>query len=109
MKSRFIPAIILLSIIISSTGCVYRMDIHQGNRIDSQVIDQLEVGMTRRQVEFLLGEPSIVNMHRPDIWHYVMYHKSGKDNSEQKGVLVLKFQDDSLSEINGDRNLLPDS
>ena len=85
------------------------MDINQGNRIDSEVIGQLELGMTRRQVEFLLGEPSIVNMYRPDIWHYVMYHKSGEDDNEQKRVLKLKFEDDLLTEIDGDRNLLVDS
>ncbi|NNE64419.1 MAG: outer membrane protein assembly factor BamE [Gammaproteobacteria bacterium] len=109
MKSRFIPAIILLALIVSSAGCVYRMDIHQGSRIDSQVADQLELGMTRRQVEFLLGEPSIVNLYRPDTWHYVLYYKSGKDKSEQKRVLILKFQDDLLTEITGNRNLLLDS
>lgn len=109
MKSRFISSIILMTLIISSTGCVYRMDINQGNRIDSEVIDQLELGMTKRQVEFLLGEPSIVNMYRPDIWHYVMYYKSGDDGSEQKRVLKLKFEDDLLKQIDGDRNLLLDS
>ena len=109
MKSLFIPSIILATLIIASTGCVYRMDINQGNRINSEVIDQLELGMTRRQVEFLLGEPSIVSMYRPDIWNYVMYHKSGEDGDEQTRVLKLKFEDDLLTEIDGDRNLLVDS
>ncbi len=109
MKSRLIPTIILICLIIASTGCVYRMDIDQGNRIDSEVINQLELGMTRRQVEFLLGEPSIVNIYRPDIWNYVMYHKSGEDGDEQTRVLKLKFEDDLLTEIDGDRNLLIDS
>lgn len=109
MKSRFIPSIILATVIIASTGCVYRMDINQGNRIDSEVIGQLELGMTRRQVEFLLGEPSIVNIYRPDVWNYVMYRKSGEDGSEQKRVLKLKFEGDLLTEIDGDRNLLDES
>ncbi|MCP4433485.1 MAG: outer membrane protein assembly factor BamE [Gammaproteobacteria bacterium] len=109
MKSRLIIIFALLGMIVSFTGCLYRVDIHQGNRIDNKVIEQLELGMTRRQVEFLLGEPSVVDLYRPDVWHYVMYYKSGEDDSEQKRVLRLKFDNDLLSEINGDRNLVLDS
>lgn len=95
--------------IVSSTGCLYRMDIQQGNRIDQLAIAQLEPGMTKRQVEFLLGEPSIIDLYRPDIWHYVLYFKSGEDDSEQKRVLSLKFENDLLAEIKGDRSLTIDS
>lgn len=109
MKSRIIIFIALATIIISLTGCLYRMDILQGNRIDQQAIGQLELGMTKRQVEFLLGEPSIVDFHRPEFWHYVMYYKSGEDDSEQKRVLSLKFENDRLSEIKGDQSLVLES
>jgi outer membrane protein assembly factor BamE len=43
------------------TGCVYRMDIQQGNLLDAEQIDQVEVGMTRSQVRFLLGTPMVID------------------------------------------------
>ena len=38
-------------------GCVYRMAIQQGNFLDVRQVEQLQVGMTRSQVRFLLGTP----------------------------------------------------
>lgn len=109
MKPRLLLFSALLAAIISSSGCLYRVDIHQGNRIDSTVIDQLAVGMTRRQVEFLLGEPAIVDIYHPDTWHYILYVKSGEDDSVQKRVMSLQFVNELLTEIKGDRDLKLDS
>ncbi|MFZ9038036.1 MAG: outer membrane protein assembly factor BamE [Gammaproteobacteria bacterium] len=44
------------------------MDIPQGNRIDPALAEQLEIGMSRSQVEFLLGTPAIVDAYHPDQW-----------------------------------------
>lgn len=109
MKPRLYFIATLLAVIVSSSGCLYRVDIHQGNRIGGEVIDQLEIGMTRRQVEFLLGEPALVDIYHPDTWHYILYVKSGEDGSVQKRSLSLKFDDDLLTEIKGDRDLKLDS
>jgi len=81
------------------------MDIEQGNRIDSEVISQLELGMSRRQVQFLLGGPSIIDPYRPDIWHYVYFVRYGEDLSEEKRGMTLRFDNDLLSRIEGDRDL----
>ena len=81
------------------------MDIEQGNRIDSEVISQLELGMSRRQVEFLLGEPSVIDLYRPDIWHYIYFVRLGEDLSEEKRTMTLRFENDLLANIEGDRDL----
>lgn len=105
MISRFSRTALLLgSFIVALSGCVYRMDIPQGNRVDPELVEQLEIGMSRSQVEFLLGSPSIVDLHRPDKWHYVFYHKSGEDGSVQKSVMTLTFSGDLLSTIEGSLN-----
>ena len=41
------------------SGCVYRMNIQQGNYLEGRTVDQLQVGMTRSQVRFLLGTPMV--------------------------------------------------
>jgi len=81
------------------------MDIEQGNRIDAEDIAQLEIGMSRRQVEFLLGEPSIIDLYHPDTWYYVYFIRYGEDYSEEKRTMVLHFDDDLLAKIEGDKDL----
>ena len=91
-------------VIVTLSGCLYRMDIPQGNRIDPALAEQLEIGMSRKQVEFLLGTPAIVDLYRPDQWHYILYLKTGDDGKIAKSVMTLTFTGDLLSAIDGDLN-----
>ncbi|MCP3687448.1 MAG: outer membrane protein assembly factor BamE [Gammaproteobacteria bacterium] len=109
MKLRFTIIVALVVTIVTSSGCLYRMDISQGNRIDSEQVDQLKLGMSSRQVEFLLGKPAIVDIFHPYTWHYVYYHRSGEDLSEQKRTMSLRFENDSLKEIKGDSEFASES
>ena len=81
------------------------MDIPQGNRIDPSVVEQLEIGMSRSQVEFLMGSPAVVDLYRPNQWHYIYYLKTGEDGIIEKHHMTLTFTDDLLSSIEGE-NLL---
>ena len=94
-----------MAAIVTSTACLYRMDIVQGNRIDAEDIDQLRRGMTRSQVEFLLGTPAIVDNYHPDQWHYVYYLKPG-DGEVESRLLTLQFEGDQLAEFSGDKKYL---
>jgi outer membrane protein assembly factor BamE len=77
------------------------MDIAQGNRIDDGLERQLVVGMTRDQVEFLLGSPAIVDLYRPDQWYYYYFIKTGDDGVIVKRNLTLTFTNNLLSNIDG--------
>lgn len=77
------------------------MDIDQGNRIDDGLERQLVVGMTRDQVEFLLGSPAIVDLYRPDQWYYYYFIKTGDDGVIVKRNLTLTFTNNLLSKIDG--------
>ncbi len=101
MNFRLSVIVILLASIVTLPACVYRLDIPQGNRIDAEVIAQLETGMTTRQVEFLLGKPAITDPYRAGVWHYIYYLKSGDDGSIENRVMTLRFTNDQLSSIEG--------
>lgn len=94
----------MLASIVALSACVYRLDIPQGNRIDAEVIAQLKIGMTPRQVEFLLGEPAIADPYHANVWHYIYYFKSGDNKLEEKHVMILRFTYDQLSSIEGSLN-----
>jgi outer membrane protein assembly factor BamE len=80
------------------------MDIPQGNRIDAAQLQQLEVGMSRSQVEFLLGSPAVVDLYQPDLWHYIYFLKTGDDGKIEKRHMTLTFQNNLLSKIEGELN-----
>ena len=61
--------------------------------------------MSRKQVEFLLGSPAIVDPFHPDQWHYVYYHKHGANGEVEKRTMTLHFSGDQLSAIEG--SLIP--
>ena len=80
------------------------MDIPQGNRIDAGLVEQLEIGMSRNQVRFLLGTPAVEDLFHPDIWHYIYFQKTGRDGNIEKRRMTLYFTDDLLSGIEGTLN-----
>lgn len=90
--------------IVALSACVYRLDVPQGNRIDPVLVEQLEIGMSRNQVRFLLGTPAIVDLYHPDQWYYVYYLKTGDDGRQVKRVMTLTFSGDLLSSIDGTLN-----
>ncbi len=105
MTHRLLIVVTLLATIVTSPACIYRVDIPQGNRIEHEKISQLEPGMTRKQVIFLLGEPAIKDPYHANQWHYIYYLKRGKTGDIDKRVMTLYFVDEKLSEIEG--SLLP--
>src|SRR5688572_27790136 len=57
-RSTLQAAVVLLILATSGlSGCVYRIDIQQGNFLEAKDIDRVTVGMTRVQVRALLGTP----------------------------------------------------
>lgn len=105
MRIRSIPALFaIVCVIVASTGCVYRMDVPQGNRVDPELVEQLEIGMSKNQVEFLLGTPAVVDIYRPDQWHYILFHKTGDDGTIFQRRLTLTFSNRLLTKIEGSLN-----
>ena len=105
MRIRTFPVLLAIGcIIVALTGCVYRMDVPQGNQIEPELVDQLEIGMSKNQVEFLLGTPAVVDLYRPDLWHYIFYYKSGEDGKILQRHMTLTFTNDLLSNVEGSLN-----
>lgn len=78
------------------------MDIPQGNQIDAEKLEQLKLGMTRSQVEFLLGSPAIEDPYHPQTASYVDYVYKGKEKTETVKTMVLTYDDkDVLINIDG--------
>ena len=72
------------------TGCVYRLDVQQGNLLDEADIQAITPGMTRSQVRYLLGTPVAVDPFRTDRWDYMYYLRPGKSRKQLVQHVVKK-------------------
>jgi outer membrane protein assembly factor BamE len=77
-------------------ACVYRMDVQQGNLLDAEQVDQVEVGMTRSQVRFLLGTPMVIDSFDADRWDYVYSLRRGSSREVTRRHLVVWFDGDKV-------------
>ena len=82
-------------------GFPYRPDVQQGNWITSEEVAQLQPGMTRDQVRYILGTPTLQNVFRDDRWDYPYYNKPGYGKAQQRQFTVW-FEGDTLVRWSGD-------
>ena len=80
-------------------GCVYRLDTQQGNLLDDEQVQQVEVGMTRSQVRFLLGTPMVSDPFSRDRWDYMYFYRHGHGGKVRKSHVVVFFDGDVVSRI----------
>ncbi len=94
--------------IVNRLPFVYRIDIQQGNVVTQEMVDKLRIGMNKRQAQFVLGAPMLIDPFHADRWDYVYLFKPGSDSrGEAKQERVsLFFAGDELVDITG--TMLPD-
>jgi len=96
LQTRLLAAIALSGVLLLTSGCLYRMRIEQGNYLDPTQVVQLQDGMTKAQVRFLLGTPMIPNGFDSDRWNYYYYVKSGTMKTPITRRLTVWFMDDKV-------------
>ena len=97
----------MLLILSVAGGCVYQANLSQGNLLKQEDLDQVEVGMTRRQVRFLLGTPMVDDPFHEERWDYVYYLKLGRDDAIFKRWVSIYFDGEKVSEIVDGQQLNP--
>jgi outer membrane protein assembly factor BamE len=90
------------------SGCVYRMNIQQGNYLEGRTVDQLTVGMTRAQVRYLLGTPMVPDAFDKARWDYLYYFKKGRlKRPEERHLIVWFSKDEKVDHF--ERNNVPET
>jgi outer membrane protein assembly factor BamE len=92
-------ALALAAALLAAGGCVYRVDVQQGNFLYSDAVDQVQPGMTRSQVRFLLGTPMVADSFDQSRWDYVYYYKNGKTKKVFQQHLIVRFDGDKVSAL----------
>ena len=79
----------------------YRPDVHQGNIITKEMVEQLRLGMTREQVRFMLGTPLLTSEFHKDRWDYV-YYLNPRKGAVQNRKLTVFYKDNKLDTFRSD-------
>jgi len=99
------PLVLLLLSLVSCGSIefpgVYKLTIQQGNIVSQEMIDKLKPGMTRAQIQFVLGNPVLADSFDSERWNYI-YTIAYPDQPIIKQELIIVFENDRLIRFEGD-------
>jgi outer membrane protein assembly factor BamE len=108
LRPKLAAAGLALLLAAGASGCVYRMTVQQGNYLDPKQVTQLQVGMTRSQVRFLLGTPMLPDAFDRDRWDYLYYQKVGRLKKPDQRRLTVFFAEDKVARFENEGTLTAD-
>jgi len=99
-------AVCILAAALSACGSTkwgfpYRADVQQGNWVTAEQVSRLERGMTREQVRYVLGTPTLQDVFHANRWDYPYYNKPGYGEAQERRFTVW-FENDQLVRWQGD-------
>ncbi len=93
--------ILLYLSLFTAAGCsIHRVDIQQGNLITQEMVDQLEPGMDKRQVQLILGTPLLRDPFHHDRWDYY-YSLKQKNRPLERYSFTVYFENGRLTRTEG--------
>ena len=82
-----------------ASGCVYRINIQQGNFLNQSAVDSVKDGMTRSQVRYLLGTPMVADSFNKERWDYIYYLKKGRSRHVDSRRVTVYFDGDKVARL----------
>ena len=101
LKQSVVVALLLLTVGCKGFLSPHKIAIQQGNIVTQDMMDKLKVGMTPRQVRYVLGTPLVVDALHDEHWHY-LYSLRLADGSTMAKSLTLTFDQGIVNKINTD-------
>lgn len=96
-----ITGILLALLLLASCIKTYKHDVQQGNIVDPDRLARLEVGMSKNDVQSLLGTSLLQDSFHPDRWDYFYSIRMARKKNTESKLLTLYFKDDKLYQIVG--------
>src|SRR5260370_35944168 len=82
-----------------ASGCVYRINIQQGNFLDQAAVEQVKPGMTRSQVRYLLGTPMVADSFNKERWDYIYYLRKGRTRHVDSRRVTVYFDGEKVAKL----------
>lgn len=90
VKKVFPIFVLILGLTACSTlqKVVYRIDVPQGNYLEQVQVAKIKKGMTKAQVQYLLGTPALEDPFSGDHWYYVFIQRKAYEAPQQHTLLI---------------------
>ena len=99
---KYLSIVLIISIFF---GCsmpkIFQVVVNQGNLVDKEMLDKLEVGMTESQVKYVLGTPLITDTFHLNRWDYYTSVSQGTEIYAESKV-TLYFHEGKLQKWDSD-------
>ncbi|MDH4020859.1 MAG: outer membrane protein assembly factor BamE [Xanthomonadales bacterium] len=94
--------IALIAVLTLNTGCklIYKQNVQQGNAHEQEDLDQIQLGMSKKQVAYLLGTPAVQDPFHHDRWDYISM-LSRRGGEPVRRLVTLRFENDALVATDG--------
>lgn len=80
----------------------YTPPIQQGKILPTDVMQKIKPGMSKNQIEYILGSPDIIDPLVTNQWSYIYSFQKGVDTPRQEKKLISTFdKGNKLTFING--------
>lgn len=79
---------------------IHKIDVQQGNVITQEMVAQLQPGMDKKKVQFIMGTPVIQDTFNAQRWDYIYTFKPGGESTERR-LITLVFVEEQLDHIEG--------
>jgi outer membrane protein assembly factor BamE len=93
------PLVLGAALSLALSGCVYRINIQQGNFLNQSAVDTVKAGMTRSQVRYLLGTPMVADSFNKERWDYIYYLKKGRTRHVDSRRVTVYFEGDKVARL----------
>jgi len=97
-------SLLTLTVALATAGCgiTYKQPIYQGNLIDKRAVDQLQVGMSKQDVQTLLGTPSVQDAFNADRWDYTATQRIDRRGTTNIKNFTVYFENGAVARWDGD-------
>jgi len=112
VKITFLLSIITIFFLNSCASNFYQVPVAQGNIISMDMLSKLETGLTKPQVQFIMGTPSVRDPFDLSRWDYIGFEIVGNEvlrevhyslyfQGERLNKWIKKIDSDSNEDVSG--------
>ena len=112
MKFTYLITIITIFFLNSCASNFYQVPVAQGNIISLDMLSKLEKGLTKPQVQYIMGTPSVKDPFDSSKWDYIGFEIVGNEvlrevhysllfQGEKLNKWIKKIDSDSNEDVSG--------
>ena len=98
---RIIAPILLAAGALAASGCIYKLEVQQGNVVAQESVSKLKKGMSKSEVRGILGTPLLMDPFHGNRWDY-FFSTETRGRVQERNKFSVFFENDKLVSITGD-------